>query len=224
MTNGADIIFASCFTIYPNPQGDIWHKNNINAINPLYDSVKRLDLDMIIFHDQLSVKFIRKYTTDKIRFEKYIPICKIPTMARFHCYMEHLKHNVYETVLCLDCGDLELYKDPFPLIDDKILIGSEEGLIGDSVWMNDIFLKVYKKVYYSDRKILNCGILGGSYNVMSVLLNLFYLDTEHKKSNVDMAVFNKLVYEIFKYKTGFPIHTIFGKNEGSESGCYIRHK
>ena len=222
---GESIIFASYFAMYPNPQGKNYRKDKTKYIQPLYDSVVKLGLNMIIFHDHLSDKFIRRNSTDKIRFEKYIPRYKIPFMSRFYCYLDYLTKNTYDKILCLDCGDLELYKNPFPLIDDKIMIGSEDGLIEDSTWMRDQFRKAYGETLYGDRQILNCGIIGGRYNALLVLLTLFEEDTRHIKSNiVDMAVFNKLIYDSFNYDTGHPIHTVFGKNEGRESGCYIRHK
>ena len=106
-----DVIFTAYFAMPPNPQGKNWKRNDIKFIQPLYDSVKRLGLDMIIFHDHLNERFIDKYTTDKIRFERYTLTHPIPLMDRFYCYLNHLTTNKYDKILCLDCGDLELYKD-----------------------------------------------------------------------------------------------------------------
>lgn len=223
MKDATNTIFTAYFATRPNPQGKNWKKNDIESIQPLYDSVKRLGLDMIIFHDNLNERFTEKYTTDKIRFERYTPIHTVPTMDRFYCYLNHLTMNKYNKILCLDCGDLELYKDAFPLIGDSILIGSEEGKINNSVWMKDVFRKAYGKTYYGDRQILNCGILGGTYYKIRSLLLDFKLDSFRKKSNVDMAVFNKLIYDFHEFVTGYPIHTKFGKFE-KNTDCYIRHK
>ena len=223
LTMVTNIIFTAYFATHPNPQGKNWRQNKIVFIQPLYDSVRRLGLYMIVFHDHLKDKFIKKYTTDKIRFVKYKPKHTIPLMSRFYCYLEHLQTNYYDKILCLDCGDLELYKDPFPLIGESILIGSEEGKIKDCTWMRDVFRKAYGKTYYGNNKILNCGILGGEYHQMCSLLWDFKLDSFHKTSNIDMAVFNKLIYDSHEYKTGYPIHTIFGKFE-ENIDCYIRHK
>ena len=223
MKDITNIIFAAYFATNPNPQGRNWRKNKIVSIQPLYDSVKRLGLDMIVFHDHLKEKFIKKYTTDKIRFIRHRPDHVIPLMSRFYCYLEHLQTNTYDKILCLDCGDLELYRNPFPMIDSRILIGSEEGKIGDSTWMRDIFRKAYGKTYYSDRQVLNCGILGGKFHRMYSLLSEFKFRSFHKKSNVDMAVFNKIIYDLYNHRTGYPIHTVFGKFENN-TDCFIRHK
>lgn len=222
---GESIIFATYFAREKDPQrGKYWTQNDFTNIKSLYDSVKALGLDMIIFHDHLSKQFISKYSTDKITFEKHTPTNKNATTARFLCYLSYLKRCRYENIMCLDCGDLELYKDPFPLIDDRVIIGSEDGLIGDSTWMTDRFLKVYDRVYYEDKVILNCGILGGKRNNIIHLLSLFRDDINKTQKNVDMAVFNKIIYDGIPHNTGYPIHTIFNNNEDSQSGCYIRHK
>jgi len=221
---GENIIFTAYFTTKKDPQRrKYWKQNDITLINPLYDSVKRLGLNMIIFQDGASKEFVNKYSTDKIRFERYKLRGEIPLTERFRCYFHYLKKYRYEKILCLDCGDLELFKDPFPLIDDSILIGSEESKIGDSVWIKDKFQKAFGEVSHEDKKVLNCGILGGQYDNLFTLLSEFKQITDTMKRNADMAIFNKLIYDGFKFKTGYPIHTVFNKFE-TDSGCYIRHK
>jgi len=219
-----NIILTSYFNTLPDPQrSNYWEGDSIEIMQPLYDSVKNLGLSMIIFHDHLTECFKQKYTTDKITFKEYHPVYNILT-ERFYCYLEHLKVNRYDKVLCLDCSDTEVYRDPFPLIKDKVLIGSEKGKIGKSVFMHNWFSRAYGKTYYPDNNPLNCGILGGKYYMMLKLLTLFEKETLPMRGNVDMAVFNKLIYDGVEYTTGYPLHTEFWKEEGPDSGCYIKHK
>jgi len=173
--------------------------------------------------NKISPEFRQNYTTDKIQFIKYFPYYNILT-DRFHCYRDHMKTHFYKKVLCLDCHDVEIFKDPFPLIGSTILVGSEEGKIGNSEFIKDWFRRAYGETFYPDNKILNCGILGGERIVLYELLSRFYRETKGKAGNIDMAVFNKLIYDDFEHKTGHPVHTLFNKNEGRDSGCYIRHK
>ena len=42
--------------------------NNIDYISPWYNSILKLKLNGVIFHDGLSNDFINTYTTDKIKF------------------------------------------------------------------------------------------------------------------------------------------------------------
>lgn len=220
-----NIILTAYFCTYPNPQRNVyWDANDISLINPLYNSVKELGLKMIVFHDNLNEEFIKQYTTENIKFKVYQPKGNILTQ-RFWCYLDYLLVNKYDKVLCIDCGDTDMYKDPFELIDDdKVLIGSEEGLIGQTVFMRNWFRRAYGRTLFADKQRLNCGILGGKYSVMINLLTLFKEETAHMNDNVDMAVFNKLLHGGIKYKTGHPVHTEFWEEEGPESGCYIKHK
>lgn len=180
---------------------------------------------MLIFEDSASNEFINKYSTDKITFVRYSLKRDVCTY-RHYCYLNYLKKNQsrFAKILCLDCSDLELYKDPFPLINDSILIGSEKTKIEDNVFIVDQFRKAGTKIYYPKKKVLNCGIMGGNHNSMVILFEQFKLFTQHNKDIIEMAIFNKLIYDNFKYKTGHPVHTVFGEFESEESGCYIRHK
>jgi len=179
---------------------ECWLPNKIDRLNPLYDSVDKLGLEMIVFHDSLSPEFRQNYTTDKIQFIKYFPYYNILT-DRFHCYRDHMKTHFYKKVLCLDCHDVEIFKDPFPLIGSTILVGSEEGKIGNSEFIKDWFRRAYGETFYPDNKILNCGILGGERIVLYELLSRFYRETKGKAGNIDMAVFNKLIYDDFEVVT-----------------------
>jgi hypothetical protein len=220
---GKSIIFTAYFTSQPDPQRSrYWPQNDLSRIE-LYDSVKSLGLDMIIFHDHITTKLQNEYATDKIRFEYYKPNGNILTQ-RWYAFHEHLKTNDYDFVFCLD-ADTQLFKNPFELIDeDNLLIGSEDGIIKGSEWMKDWFRRAYGETFFGDNQILNCGILGGTFENIYNLLILFRRETQGMAGNVDMAVFNRLVYDSFDFKTGFPLHTVFNKDEGAESGCYIKHK
>ena len=219
-----NIIFTAYFCSTRDPQREkYWEADYMSLILPLYDSVERLGLKMVVFHDNLSEESQKHYTTDNINFEYYRPTGNILTQ-RFYCYLDYLADHVYDKVLCLDSWDTEVYKDPFPLIDNKILVGSEGGIIRDSQFMHNWFKRAYGGSVFMDEQILNCGILGSTYHGMVNLLTLFKKETELMRGNVDMAVFNKLLHGGIAYTTGYPIHTKFWEEEGPESGCYIRHK
>ena len=102
------------------------------------------------------------------------------------------------------------------------MIGSEPYSIGSFPWLDVKLRSVYGDVLYPGEQVLNCGILGGSRKAMLKVLKRFLEETETtgNKEQVDMAIFNKIMRE-FDYKTGFPIHTEFGKYKND---AYIRHK
>lgn len=226
-----NIVLTSYFTTLPDPQRDInWSGNNFEKIRDFYMSVKRFGLRTIIFHDHCNNEFIRKYTTSRIRFEYYKPDENLLN-ARLRCYYNYLKiHKRITNVFCLDIGDIILFHNPFRLIDKhKIYCGSEKMKIAESGYVVNDFRDSYGEIYYPDKKILNCGIIGGNRKYVVFVLekmvagfNMFKTD-----KNIDMAIFNKVMYDNFKESeimTGEPLHTEFRQNITNPQKCYIKHK
>ena len=186
----------------------------------LYNSVRRNKLTMKVFHDHLNEKFIRKYSDGGISFKSYTPEGDVLS-ARWDCFYDYIEQTDFDKYLCLDCGDTEIFKDPFPLI-DGLVIGSEPYKIGYFPWLDKKLMKVYGNILYPGEQVLNCGILGGRREVMLKVLGRYLKEmiVTGNKEQVDMAIFNKIMRE-FDYKTGYPIHTEFGKYRND---AYIRHK
>ncbi len=85
-------------------------------MKPLYESCKNLGLHLIIFHDNLTKKFIDRYTTDKIIFRKTQLVTKMSINdERFVIYYEYLSKNPYEVVFSSDISDVYLKRSPFKL-------------------------------------------------------------------------------------------------------------
>ena len=216
-----DIILTSYFNTLPdNQRGKHWRGNEISVLYKLYHSVRRLKLTMKVFHDHLSEKFIIKYSDHGISFKSYVPEGNVLS-ARWGCFYDYIEQTDFDKYLCIDCGDTEIFKDPFPIIGD-LVIGSEPYRIGSFPWLDKKLISVYGDVLYPGEQVLNCGILGGSRKAMLKVLKRFLeeAETTGNKEQVDMAIFNKIMRE-FDYKTGFPIHTEFGKYKND---AYIRHK
>ena len=219
-----NIILTAYFNSLPDPQRkEHWMGNDITIFRDLYKSVRKLGLTMKVFHDNLNSNFISKYSLGGISYIRYEPTEDILN-ARWRCYYDYISRTNFKKYLCLDCSDTELYKDPFPLIEmDRVVIGSEMQYIGKMPWMVKWCERAYGEVIYPEMQILNCGILGGSRDVMLAVLERFIeeLSVMERTDEVDMAIFNKIIRE-FEYKTGYPMHTRLGKFEKNE--CYIRHK
>lgn len=216
-------ILTAYFNTRKDPQrGYHWDESSYKLIAPLYESVRRLKVEMVIFHDNIHGNFINKHKTDRIIFYRYEPQEDLLN-ARWRCFYEHIKKNDGD-YLCMDISDTEIFRDPTPLIDDKIIIGSEEAVIGEMAWIHKWFERAYNKIYYPKEQVLNPGILGGrGKDLLRVLTRyLTELDNMLRQDAVDMAIFNKIMRD-FDYKTGYPIHTRFAKYEKDKS-CYLRHK
>jgi len=114
--------------------------NNFNYIKPLYETCKNKKLHLIIFHDNLDDKFIKKYSTDRIIFRRTELVSELSINdERFIIYYEYLLHNPYKNVLSSDVSDVYINKNPFELIEnyhirDEELIKKimESGFLGQS--------------------------------------------------------------------------------------------
>jgi len=120
-----NVILSCYFTGKKDPIHHFELKNekqetdNYNYIKPLYESSKKHNLHLIIFHDNLSSKFIEQYTTNKIIFRKTKLISNLFfNDERFIIYYEYLAKHNYKNILSSDISDVHINKNPFDLIDN----------------------------------------------------------------------------------------------------------
>jgi len=212
--------------------------NDINYIKVWYDSIKKLDLNGIIFHDGLDNEFIKKYKTDKINFI-YINSSDYNLSLndlRFLVYLEYLEKNKnIKNVFMTDGNDVTVKMNPFEKLDFKnIYAGSEKnpGL----KWVN-IKVEVYNKnnkLNFDRNKIkllYNAGILGGNRENILIFLEkmkekFLNIDDKYKNSNLNMIVFNDIIYNEINIdiKTGFPLHSVYKKYENKRDDVFFIHK
>jgi hypothetical protein len=128
-----------------------------------------------------------------------------------------------------DLFDVDFLGDPFSLFDDEkfdLYVGTEDSLPG--TWLKYKYMQSYGKLYYADKPVLNAGIIGGNRQPIVKLLSRMVDDFRQINSckNVNMAVFNKCVYDLFDEKRilkGYPLHSRFKRYEKT-GPFYIRHK
>ena len=222
-----NVVLSNYFTSKPDPQrGIAWNSNDLKIIEDWYLSVVKLKLNAVIFHDHCSDYFIRQLTTDRISFAYYEPKEDLMN-ARFRCFYNHILESQYSKVFCTDISDVIVMKDPFPLINnDSLVCGSEEKRIGEGAFMRESQRRIFNKVSYNDKILLNCGIIGGYKDIILGLLRKMVIafNKTGNKPNSDMAIFNHVVYENgMKIITGSEVHSIFGAEE-TEGNFYFKHK
>jgi hypothetical protein len=207
-----------------------------------YTSIKRLGLKGIIFHDELTDSFVKKYTTENISFEKTFLGDLSTNDERFFIYYEYLKNNKYENVFLTDLSDVWFKKDPFEIIDDKykLWVGSEQEKIDEKKWIVRRFEKIYGKLFAEMMKgiLYNAGIIGGSYSNIFKFLGAMTNQMNNLKANkkdilekyhdisFNMAAFNKVLYKQYNKSeifTGEPLHSPF-KSYLKGGDYYIFHK
>jgi hypothetical protein len=221
------------------------HKNYISPCNDIryignwYFSMKQLKLNGVIFHNNLSKEFVKKYTTDYIKFVK-VDSSKFQNSLndeRFIIYYKYLlKHKNIKNIFMTDGNDITVVKDPFMYLkkfSNKILVGSEEDDIDNKLdWFIkpclDINIRNYL-IQIKDNTILNAGIIGGKRkNILNFLKKIsnYFLNNPNKECNINMHLVNYILYKDFKdtIKYGGKLNSRFKFYENFRKDIYFIHK
>jgi hypothetical protein len=217
--------------------------NDITYIAPWYESVSRLGLPGVVFHDGMSQDFIHQYQTESIAFEYVDPesfTCSVNDF-RFFIYLEFLrKRPEIERVFMTDGNDVQIVQDPFPLLrSNRIYVGSELERIEESQWMRRRIWQLnegsphhrFRLSRFRKHTIYNAGILGGHRGIVLQFLEkmvdtLGSLGPDHKHLNLNMAAFNYLVHRHFRWRsrTGDPVHSRYKAYENHRRDVWFIHK
>ena len=234
-----NVIMTTYFCKKKDPQRNKKaNSNDINYIKPWYNSMKKLGLNGIIFHDGLGKEFIKKYQTNKIKFE-YINTNNFKYSLndlRFFVYYDYILNNKnIENVFMTDGNDVKVVSSPFNKF-DKICVGSEESQINKNQWIQDKInsFNDNKKLYFkndNNGKVYNAGILGGNRkNVLFFLekmINIFKnIDEKNINKNNNMIVFNYIIYIFLNQNviTGEKLHSKYRKFENNRKDICFIHK
>jgi len=227
----ASSILTSYFTTKPDPQRNEYSsKDDFSKMINWYFSIVSNRLNAVVFYDDLSPTFIRKYERENILFEHYSIGKYSINDERFFCYLDYIisRPNL-SRLFMTDLFDVDFLGDPFSLFDDEkfdLYIGTEDSLPG--TWLKYKYMQSYGRLHYTDKPVLNAGIIGGNRQPIVKLLSRMVDDFRRINSckNVNMAVFNKCVYDLFDEKRilkGYPLHSRFKRYEKT-GPFYIRHK
>ena len=123
--------------------------SNISYIKPWYYSLKRLNLNGIVFYDNIDNEFIKKYQTKKIKFI-YVDSSKFTLSVNDQRYLIYynylLNHPEIKNVFMTDGNDVTIVKSPFDTF-NNICVGSELDYIDKSDYMK------YKILSLNENKI-----------------------------------------------------------------------
>lgn len=211
--NFQNVICTTYFTSKTDPQSkQKIESDSIDYISSWYNSVKELNIDGIVFYDNLSSEFVKKYKTKHITFLK----CKLGDFSlndeRFIIYyMFFLKHKA-KHVLFTDGNDVIVKKEPFKFfeskIDSTIFVGrGKENKIFQSKWNVSSVNKLIEGLpegiaipnNFYNMAIYNAGIIGGKHSTVLYFLrqicNLFLKLNNDKNNN--MAAMHYVLYFYF---------------------------
>ena len=147
--------------------------NEISYIRPWYESVKRLGLNAVVFHDDLTEEFVEEYSTDLISFEKVGDFEYSNNDFRFFCFDNYLHFNQsFDFIFHTDASDVTVVKDPSSLFTDHPNV--DYFACKDSIKLNQFnYMWAHDKYNFDDRvqfllnydtwDLINMGVVGGRY-------------------------------------------------------------
>jgi len=206
-------IWSSYLTTKPDPQRQFhWRPNDFSKIAKWYASVEANNCSATIFNDSLSDEFVKKYTTDRIKFITVKDYNWSTNDARFWFYRKNLDLlDEDDFIFLTDISDVELvnYKKVQLLDPTYLFVGrdmSTTPVIADNLWMVKKTLSYLNETQFGrfsaqffDAPLYNAGVIGGSVAMLKILLDtmLELLALQKSDNNYNMFAFN---YSIFSNK------------------------
>ncbi len=211
------------------------------------ESIQALGLKGVIFHNNFSVDTCEKYSNENISFIKIEYNEKWnPNVFRYFIYRDFLLNfaSTIKSVFVTDVSDVVVIQNPFTskLFQenrDKLFCGDEPKVLNND-WMNNHSTHLRNQISdyaeyekkFAESTLLNCGIIGGSLDVMHEFLNELCFIHEHFNVNNetaytgDMGAFNYIARTHFNNNLihGAPVNTVFKEYESARGDCWFRHK
>lgn len=243
-------IMTSYFTLKVHPQ-HLDTRNKIIGINKdgfvennsfeyicdFYNSVVDLNLDVIIFHDNLSEEYIHEYSTDKIFFVKVNESKYSNNDYRFLCYLKWLRDYQYESVFLVDIADVIVANDPSLIkLNESICFCKDELSLLEYKYgpMSFHDVCILLSLDYSaiknieDLDLLNMGVIGANYDNIFKFLNLFWeyrVRCKYPEENINMSLGNYVARMHFdRIHCGQPFCSEFKKYQTDRKDVYFIHK
>lgn len=233
--------------VYDVNRNEILEDNNFTIIERWYNSIIINELRGIIFHNSLSEKTVLKYQNNNISFKKIdSSLIYNPNVYRYFIYKDFLQKNKTEidSLFITDISDVTIVSNPFSedlfTSNPSTIFCGDEPKILHNEWMinhstnfrNNIPEYSLHEENHRDFPLLNCGIIGGSTDVMyELLINLCEIHQQYNQQNTtpytgDMGAFNFIMRNRFGNRVihGEPVNTIFKAYENERTDCWFRHK
>lgn len=242
-------VFLACQItgIYDVNRNEILENNDYLLIKNWCESLIKLDLHGIIFHNNYAESFCEVYSNKNIQFIKINYESNFnPNVYRYLIYNDFIKSNAQriENIFVTDISDVVVVnnpcEEPFYVANTNCIFCGDEPKALDNEWMKDHSEHLRSKIEdyaayeenFKQNTLLNCGIIGGNIKVMQEFIDK--LATIHQQYNFDnqtnytgdMGAFNYLVRTQFneRVKHGFPINSEFKAYQNERTDCWFRHK
>lgn len=247
-TGSSNYILASLLTgVYDINRNELLKQNEFSLVQKWYDSIMKLKMNAILFHNSFSTELTKKYTNEYVQFMQVEYNEKFnPNIYRYFVYQDFLNRNskLISNLFLTDITDVEILINPFETDYYKknttaLFCGNEPKFLNNE-WMYEHCTHLRKiipgfSLYEEVNKnttLLNCGIIGGNTFIVKLLLKeMVDLHKVYSLSNntaytLDMGVFNYVARTKFEHNIihGAPVNTVFKGYETQTTDCWFRHK
>jgi hypothetical protein len=242
------IILASHITgVYDVNRNNILADDDYFIVKNWADSIIKLNLKGIIFHNNFSEDTVSKYQNKNIRFIKVEYDTNFnPNVYRYFIYKAYFEANFENIDACFltDISDVVTINNPFisnyfKENPNKIFCGDEPKTL-ENDWMQAHSTHLRNKIAnyasfetkFKNEALLNCGIIGGKSDIMKEFIDkIWHIHQQYNFDNKtaytgDMGAFNYIIRTQFNERLlhGFPINSIFKEYQIERKDCWFLHK
>ena len=243
-----NIIVACLLTgIHDVNRNAVLPNDDYSLVKKWADSIIKLNLHGVIFHNHFSADTCKKYENENIQFVKVNYNASYnPNVYRYFIYSQFLaeQKEKIKNIFCTDVSDVVLLKNLFtqPLFINNpgsIFCGDEPKKLNDE-WMLEHATHLRSNIkdyaayeeHYKNEQLLNCGIIGGNINTMQPFIaELTSIHEQYNQHNNtpytgDMGAFNYLIRTKYNnhVQHGVPVNTVFKTYDISNNECWFKHK
>ena len=240
-------IFASLLTgKYDVNRNELLHADDYKLIQNWVKSVENLRLNGVVFHNSFSNETIAKYQSQYVQFIQIdYDFTYNPNVYRYFAYLNYIEKNkaAIKNLFVTDISDVVVLQNPFEndffkAHANQLFSGDENEKINNTWYYehckhlrNEIENFELFELQNKNNTLLNCGIIGGSLELMQqTLATMVHFHQQCAANNntpftLDMGVFNYVMYsQKISFHHGFPVNTIFKSYENERTDCWFRHK
>lgn len=236
-----DVVMTTYFTSQKNPQYKVeFMNNNYYFMENWFKSAYKLNLHMVIFHDELSLGFIRNFTRS-CPFIEFVKVYSFdgytPNDKRYFLYYDYIISNRdIRYAVMTDLRDIRLLNDPFEMMEqigDKLVYLGIDAPFDETSASSKVKKALRNCFSYYPTSILslygnhNPGVLGGKRGTILSALSKYmaYIKMSTRKNcNTPAAsyLFHTLYYD--SLFTGWPLQMGFMTDQPHPPGLSIIHK
>lgn len=174
-------------------------------MRPWYESVVAQRLKCVVFHDRLSLEFVKQHESPDIRFV----LCELGPYSlndeRFFIYRDVLRRHRVRGAFATDISDVVVNSDPARLLDSKarLFVGRDRwDKIRCSDWMRSKLESCAPRLgiacdgRFEEQPLYNAGIVGGHHGDLLALLDRMTatMSLLDDSENNNMVVLNYVIY------------------------------